>query len=368
MSTLTKPVTKARMAYLDLFRLIAAVAVVVIHITASAIGKYQQGSSLQLIITLINGLALFAVPAFIFISAYTFMVIYRGKTLSYWQFLKKRTAVLLIPYLLWSLVYYLDQIYFAARPFSLLDFAKALMTGSAFYHLYFMPIIFQFYLLFVPLKWITEKVSPLALAVLTLMLYYIYTSGLPFADTNDVMGSINAWLPLKSDFKLSDRLFMSYFPFYMFGLIMGLYAEKTKRLLGKFSLIAITFYLATTFFHVANRTAYYVYQSNFPVNLRYAWELSAFAAILIILWLVQQFEPYYSNSKSIPLLSAYTFDLYLAHPLILQFGEILLRRMGIQSVSLTLVLVFIMAISLPFVFAHYKSIVFKYFKSKMRMG
>lgn len=368
MSILNQPVKKARMAYLDLFRLIAAVAVVVIHITASAIGKYQQGSTLQLLITLINGVALFAVPAFIFISAYTFMVIYRNKTISYWQFLKKRTVVLLLPYLLWSLIYYLDQIYFAAQPFSMIDFLKTLMTGSAFYHLYFMPIIFQFYLLFVPLKRITEKYSPMFIAIVTLVLYYVYTSGLPFADSNGILGQINAWLPLKADFKLSDRLFMSYLPFYMFGMMMGLYAERTKVILSKYSLFVLAFYLVTTFFHVANRTAYYVYQTNFPVNLRYAWELSAFAAILIILWLVQQFEPFYSSSKSIPRLSAYTFDLYLAHPLILQFGEIFLRRLGVQSVSITLAIVFVLAIGLPFVFAHYKSIVFKYLKSKVRMG
>jgi hypothetical protein len=218
-----------------------------------------------------------------------------------------------------------------------------------------MPIIFQFYLLFIPLKRLVERYSSAVIGIATLILYYIYTSGLPFADTNTVLGTLNAWLPLKADFPLSDRLFMSYLPFYMFGLLLGLHAVKVKHVLQNHAIIVTLFYLVTTFFHVSNRVAYYVYQSNFPVVLPYAWELSAFGAIFMLLLLTQYFEPFYRKHTAIPQLSSYTFDLYLAHPLILQFGEIALRKVGMQSTSLILVILLIAGITLPLIFAHIKN-------------
>lgn len=342
--TIDNPIIKKpRMAYLDLFRLIAAIAVVVIHLTASVIGQYNQGSTLQLGVTLINGLALFAVPAFIFISGYTFMVIYRGKQVSFLSFLKKRTLVLLLPYIGWSLVYYADQLYFSAAPFSLTGFVYTLMTGSAFYHLYFMPIIFQFYLLFIPLKALAERFSPLWLGLGTLVLYYVYTNGF----------SIKALIPL------SDRFFMSYLPFYFLGMLMGLHCERVQQLLSRYWALAVGFYLLATAFHVAGRTAYYVYQANMPLVLPFAWELASFGAILMLLLLTQRTEPLYQQNSLVPQLSSYTFDLYLAHPLVLQIGEILLRRIGVQSVSIRLVILLMAGIGLPLAFSHIKNMLNK---------
>lgn len=352
-NTLSK---KSRMAYLDLFRLIAATAVVIIHLTASAIGKYQQGSTHQLIVTFINGAALFAVPAFIFASAYTFMVVYKGKTIALGSFFKKRVATLFVPYLAWSFVYYLIQVKISSQPLSIVSFGKCILLGTAFYHLYFMPIIFQYYLLFIPLKWLTEHLSGKLLFIITLVTYYIYTAGLPFAGQFEFLQTINQVLPLKVDFAMSDRLFMSYLPFYMLGMILGNHAECFAASLKKWAPFMIIFYFATTFFHVANRIAYYVYQNSFPIVLPYAWELSAIAAILMILWLTQIFEPKYSTNKHIPVLSGYTFDLYLAHPLVLFLGEYALKSIGIQSTTLILICLTIAGISLPLLYAHIKKL------------
>lgn len=356
MSSTTTINQKTRMAYLDLFRLIAAIAVVIIHLTASAIGKYQQGSALQFIVTFVNGTALFAVPAFIFASAYTFMVVYKGKKIDFSTFFKKRIATLLVPYVAWSFIYYLIQIKIGAQPFQVLAFLKCLLYGSAFYHLYFMPIIFQFYILFMPLKWLTERISGKVLFVLSLLTYYVYTTGIPFAEQFTFIERLNQLLPLKADFPMSDRLFMSYLPFYMLGLVLGCHASEFAKSLKKQAPLMLLFYFVTTFFHVSNRVSFYVYQKNFPVVIPFAWELSAIAAILLILWLTQTFEPLYAENKIIPLLSSYTFDLYLAHPLILFLGEFTLVRVGVQSTTLILVCLTIAGIGLPLLYAHIKKV------------
>ncbi len=356
MTSITTPMTKPRMVYLDLFRLIAAISVVVIHLTASAIGKYQPGSTLQFTVTLINGTALFAVPAFIFISGYTFMVVYRDKTINFTSFFKKRVSVLIIPYIAWSFIYYLTRIHLSAQPFNFIKLGMCLLTGSAFYHLYFMPIIFQFYLLFIPFKKLVERFSPLLLGVITLTLYYIFTSGLPFAQSNAVIESINAWLPLKADIPLSDRFFMSYLPFYVFGMLMGYKAEYCASILNKWAPVVLIYYFLTTIIHVSNRIAYYVYHVKSPYAIHYIWEYSAFGAILFLLWLTQQLELVYKNRNLITQLSGYTFDLYLAHPIILLFGNTILIRLGLHSISLILLILLIAGVIIPLGFAHLKNL------------
>lgn len=357
MTSVSTPLIKTRMAYLDLFRLIAAIAVVVIHLTASAIGKYQPGSSLQFAVTLINGAALFAVPAFIFISGYTFMVVYRNKPINFISFFKKRISVLIIPYFAWSLVYYITRQRLSAQPYDLVQFGMCLLTGSAFYHLYFMPIIFQFYLLFIPLKRLVERFSPALLAVSTLLLYYVFTSGIPFAKSSEILGAINHWLILKADIPLSDRFFMSYLPFYVLGMLIGYRAEQFASLIKKWAPLILIFYCLTTFIHVSNRIAYYVFHVNAPFSVHYIWELSAFGAILLLLLLTQTFESLYKDKMIVPKLSSYTFDLYLAHPIILLFGDKLLLRLGLHSISIILMILLFAGILLPLGFAHCKNLI-----------
>lgn len=346
-TTITQPSKKTRYAYLDLFRLLSAIAVVMIHLTASAIVRYEAGSLPQLVVTFINGLMLFAVPAFIFISAYTFMYIYTGKKISPIDFLKKRVAVLLIPYSAWTLLYYLDQLYFSKSPFDLLVLMKHLLLGTSFYHLYFMVIIFQFYLLFIPLKWLFERFNPLLVLSLSFFAFYIYSSGLPFAGSNHFIGQLNNALILKSEILYSDRFFMSYLPFYTLGIYLAYAIKNNKLQLRKLLPLFLPLYLVYEYAHTGGRIAYYVYQQNFNFQLPFAWEVSSIFSILILLALCQWIESKGMPTQLIIKLSAYTFTLYLAHPLILQICEIKLVPLLSGHYSLSLLITLFMAISIP---------------------
>lgn len=339
--------TKKRYAYLDLFRLVAAISVVVIHLTASAIMRYEVGSLPQLMVTAVNGIALFAVPAFIFISAYTFMFIYGGKSFDFPLFLRKRLSVLLIPYLSWTLVYYLDQLHFSGGTFSLIEYLGHLWLGNAFYHLYFMPIIFQFYLLFAGLKWLIEKYNPTVVLGLTFLLYVVYVQGLPFANHFEWIKNLNDWLPLKSDFKYSDRIFPSYMPFYMFGIYLGHLAKQNKLPWKVLCLISLPVYFLSEISHTGGRIAYYVYQSSFDFQIPFAWEISSLSFIALLLALCLWIENAGVKLSGVVLLSGFTFNLYLAHPLILQLCEIKLVPLFTGSYTISLLITFILAFCLP---------------------
>jgi peptidoglycan/LPS O-acetylase OafA/YrhL len=143
---------KPNIVEIGIVRAIAIIAVVLIHVTATPSYVVPWGSLSAPFYLLANGLSMFAVPLFLMLS---------GLVLSYryhddWSmgqafaFYKKRIKFIVIPYLVWSLIYYLYNRFASgmAFGFDLGAFAELLIWGDANYHLYFMAIIIQLYVVF----------------------------------------------------------------------------------------------------------------------------------------------------------------------------------------------------------------------------
>lgn len=105
----------------------------------------------------------FAVPAFVFATGTALLYNYYEK-LDYPSFMKKRALEILLPFLLWTVIY---EVYYygipSVSPAWLMEFGKNIMLGSEAYHLWFVVLIFQFYL-FYPLilalfKWFRARVT-----------------------------------------------------------------------------------------------------------------------------------------------------------------------------------------------------------------
>ncbi|MBP9022015.1 MAG: acyltransferase [Spirochaetes bacterium] len=155
---------RIRESEIDVLRAFSVFAVIVIHISAY-FTKIQNINLLQMTMAFIDGLALFAVPSFIFISG---LVLYRNygsnikltfdrknisKFVSVKQFYLKRFRRIVPIYLMFSLFYYLFSekhhiIKNLQIDFNFVSILFKLMTGGAFYHLWYFGILFQFYLLF----------------------------------------------------------------------------------------------------------------------------------------------------------------------------------------------------------------------------
>lgn len=336
---------KKRFDEFDAFRLFAAICVVIIHVSASAMGKFQTGSHLQLLITIINGLALFAVPGFIAISGLTIHLSYQSKPFILKDFFKKRIVTLAIPYIAWTLIYYLDQLYFSRAAFSINDFLRHLLLGTAFYHLYFMPIIFQFYLLYPLFNRLLQLVKPSSLLVLSLILFVLYIgSSLP------LLSGVNFPWPIKAEIPYSDRFFMSYLPFYVLGMLMGHgYPWFLKHIKGILAM-TLPLYALSVYSHLLGRVDYFVFQKNPLWQLPLAWEISSFCAIILLVALFSGLSEKGWLPPWISKISALTFTLYLAHPLILQLCEIKLGVIANMSLSLYYLLTLFLCILLPLTF------------------
>lgn len=145
--------------------------VIAIHVGAMALANPLANVQL---ISVLEILSRFAVPAFFFLSA--FGLFYHTSiydTFSYSYFLKRRIQVVLFPYLIWSVLYMLHTALtvhdFGA--FHPLQFVKTLAFGTSYYHLYFMVILLWFYLLMPLWRKIVKWILPHAGLWLTLLFF-----------------------------------------------------------------------------------------------------------------------------------------------------------------------------------------------------
>ena len=132
---------------IDLLRVLAIIGVVVIHVTSRTLenGGYDI---LRLNLSLIlNQIFRFAVPLFFLISGFTLEYRY-SKGVSAKLFYKKRIAKLLVPYIIWSGVYYLFMFNNTVSSLFSLNFVYQLLLGTAAIQMYFIPSIAVLYILF----------------------------------------------------------------------------------------------------------------------------------------------------------------------------------------------------------------------------
>ena len=133
---------RTRRNELDFLRVLAMAAVILGHVTAAYIHNESSFTLLGMNPAFfLNQASRFSVPMFFFLSGFSLGL--REQPLSYPAFLKERFLRILPPYLVWTLIYELWNASLAPR-----RLLRDLLTGQAAPHLYFIPILLQFYLLY----------------------------------------------------------------------------------------------------------------------------------------------------------------------------------------------------------------------------
>ncbi|WP_168122529.1 acyltransferase [Paenibacillus sp. HB172176] len=143
---------KRNISEINVARAIAIAAVLLIHVTASPRADVPWGSLSAPVYLIVNQLSMFAVPVFLFISG--LVLFYRYHDDWSWKqalvFYRKRIAYIVLPFVLWSVLYRLftPLLHHQLPSFEPREFFWSLVWGKSYYHLYFMTIIIQFYLVF----------------------------------------------------------------------------------------------------------------------------------------------------------------------------------------------------------------------------
>lgn len=305
---------KERIYEFDIIRTIAAYAVIFVHVTAIAFTMYQQGSPHLLLITTLNRFLKFTTPVFIFLGGLMVHVKYKNRPFKTLPFYKDRLIRIYLPYILFSIFYYLTHMMIYNWPFSPLGLGRQLVFGTAKYHLYFIIIIAQLYLL-VPLLMPLRKSKHrhlIALAALIVNLYSVFYL----------------------HFQYADRFSLKFiFPF-IIGILYGtevltfVNRRKLKILLPIVTLLAGILYTVTFYGH-------YFQTMTFPSKLpTFAWFAYTNLAIFTLLLVAGQLKKVPFLRDNALKITHCSFYIYLIHPFIIDRCEGFLTSRGVLSVTL----------------------------------
>lgn len=288
---------------------------IIIH-TTSNFTNINTFSALPVVVCGIDIFAQFAVPMFVLISGLVLSFRYDGDY-SIRTFYKKRINRLLIPYLIWSLIY-IGMNFYSNKDISISEIIFNLLTGTAFYHLWFFFLIFQLYILF-PFyrKFLKGKSFFIVILIYIIQIAFNYFK----------IGLVeNAQLAI-----VVKRIFLSHIFYFSLGIWIADNLEKVEVLLSKFK-----FYI-TIFILIITGLGVYLFTFNWlAINNKFYSEFNMLQAsekiTLPLLYVFVFILLYYVASKTslrtknfLETISKYSFGIYLSHALIL---FIIIRLLG----------------------------------------
>lgn len=303
---------KPRIRELDIVRAVAILGVLIIHITAQATVEIPPGSRSQIIYLVVNKLNNFAVPVFVMISGLVLFYRYSGQ----WngrealKFYGKRIQYILLPYLLWAFFYYiyyqwLPEKNWAAVQVDWLRFADALRWGQTSYHLYFIVLILQFYLLFPLLmtavqRWAWLRKHLIAVGVIFQVAFYGY----------------QLWM---GPFERPATLFGTYTGLFAIGAAIGMNYEAFRR-----SFLQMWWVLGLALLSGYTYALVFVlrqFSIDFgAVALEILLNVYALTIFICLLWIgAQLIKDAPRLSAALSSLGAASFGIYFIHPAILSF-------------------------------------------------
>lgn len=161
-----------RKSYYDNLRIIATIAVVVLHVAAYLLYKYNQLPLNEWMIgNIVDSLTRWCVPLFVMISGA--LLLKREEDIR--GFLRKRVSKVVIPLFAWSVFYFSLNVSLSLTEVGIKQFFIQLLNGKVYYHLWFLYMIIGIYLL-VPLIRKVIKQASIHLLHYALILWFIYMS------------------------------------------------------------------------------------------------------------------------------------------------------------------------------------------------
>lgn len=323
---------------LDLYKTIAAIMVILIHVTATPVVTLKSGFAFDLLLA-VNRFSKPSVPMFIFASglALSYSYLTKGRVFRYGEFLTRRLTRILIPYLAWCGLYYGYFVWQEIYPFDLALFFKLTANGKMMYHLYFVVIILQFYLIFGLLLPMVRKLPgwflmPAALAINLLIL--------PLLPA-EIMG----------------RSFPTYLVYFVLGCCFAKDLDKAHSLVVRWRWPIFLAFLGT-----GGLYAWQFYEDQvLGLGYRFLSDSSLYvlfstAAILCYYLLAMKLEDKAPRTvKTVMLLlSEGSFYIYLSHPAAMIGAGALAARLGITGVvdqmlvSLVVITVLVLPLSVAY--------------------
>ncbi|WP_018757961.1 acyltransferase [Paenibacillus terrigena] len=343
---------KPKILEIQSLRGLAFLAVVMQHAVAhyAAVPEMQLEDGVMMTILLV--LAKFAVPVFVFITG--LVLFYNDKDdFNYGDFIKKRFSDIILPYLIWSAIYYVSTYGWN----DLWRFLQMGFTGKASYHLWYVVMVMQFYLLFplwrIAIRWLHAKLMGWR-GVAALML-----AGVLYIVLMGHVSDLGQWtklhpIPVITDLfnKYADRNALYYYFYFVMGAAAGLHFEQWKRILERYKFIYWTVFIGLSGYYVYISVGAFQTSQGIKFNFYQVFLLRPLMAVLLMssilavyhLAIICTRQSTAHINRLLTWIGMYSYGAYLAHAVTLRLGYIVDRYLLLE-LSVTARMLIVMGIA-----------------------
>ena len=287
---------------IDFANVFLCLLVMLIHILSKAVSALDRTSLQFAAVYIPSRLSSFVVQGFIFLSAVKYFMRYKDGGFDYVGFIKARLKTIVIPYILWNIIYYFALMPLGYFIFDMGELIKYIFLGNMISHFYFVVIIVQFYVLMPFWLWIVKKIKPSALIPVSAVIMIIFGQ-YAFAD-----------------FVYNDRIFLKYIFYWICGCYVGSYYEKVIMWIKKYSKYIIAVFAAAA---VTDGLLTWVNSAG----IRYIGGLENIhiiyctVAIAFVLTLGVYISGYIVDKKIFSVINRQSYNIYLSHCLTLYYAD-----------------------------------------------
>lgn len=318
---------KTEISYLNI---LLCLFVIFIHIISFAVAGFPTG-------TLSYNLAMFpwravsfVVQGFILLSGVKLFLTGKDRW-SYGKYLKARIKGVILPYIFSYVIYYVFYFIVYDYPLDAAFILKHLVLGSLVCHFYFIPLLFQFDLLFPLWKRIINRFSPIIVIPFVLLLSLIFEIYFP-----DMIKSI---FPDVS-FIYNDRLFTTYLSYWVIGCYIGKYYDEFELLVKKnFAAICTFFGISLILF------CHYTYLAfNYITYIPFMNQVHSLYCVTVIIFLFALFMRLPKKlPKVLSLVDSASYDIYLWHMLFVFLANFIIEKLSVTANLISFAIRFVCA-------------------------
>ncbi|MCQ4726222.1 acyltransferase [Anaerotignum faecicola] len=319
--------------------------VIFIHVSSIPITTLPKDGLSYLIIFIPWRLSAFVVQGFIFLSGLK-MFLKDNKNISYKKYYISRFKKIVVPYIIWVVVYYLYFCFIAQYyPFDVKHLLTHMFRGTLVSPFYFIIVIIQFYALAPLWQKLYRNIRPSITFILSLAVTIILGMYLPAIIEYITNGYI---------FNYNDRVFTKYLVYWSMGAIAGLnYDRFIEMIKNKAVIISVLFIsLSAADLYFSYKSFALSYSVAFLENMHVFYCISA---ILFIMLLSTKIRP----NKAISSVSSVSYSIFLSHCLVIYIINRCFEIYGTHGILIDFIIRFIFtyAITLSFCLL-YKHIIY----------